>query len=117
MSEHTLNFDYTMQNGKVKSTTRDAVTIFRTGTIGKYPIIMRHMNLKLWGPLEAVLEIWDTNSIKVVIVCPYKINLTTFRLNPTGLNRYCSFVSNGPSNKFIFRVPYGNSIACNIFPT
>jgi hypothetical protein len=24
--------------------------------------------------------------------------------------------SNGPSNKFIFRATYGNSIVCNIFP-
>jgi hypothetical protein len=23
---------------------------------------------------------------------------------------------NGPSNKFIFRATYGNSIVCNIFP-
>jgi hypothetical protein len=25
-------------------------------------------------------------------------------------------VGNGPSNKFIFRTTYGNSIVCNIFP-
>jgi hypothetical protein len=25
-------------------------------------------------------------------------------------------LNNGPSNKFIFRATYGNSIVCNIFP-
>jgi hypothetical protein len=25
-------------------------------------------------------------------------------------------IYNGPSNKFIFRATYGNSIVCNIFP-
>jgi hypothetical protein len=27
-----------------------------------------------------------------------------------------NFTCNGPSNKFIFRATYGNSIVCNIFP-
>jgi hypothetical protein len=31
-------------------------------------------------------------------------------------NVFSQSINNGPSNKFIFRATYGNSIVCNIFP-
>jgi hypothetical protein len=34
----------------------------------------------------------------------------------TKITKTSSTNNNGPSNKFIFRATYGNSIVCNIFP-
>jgi hypothetical protein len=68
------------------------------------------LKLVVWLPNEVSFLIESYLFTSAFNMSDSETNLSKFEL---GIS---NDLTNGPSNKFIFRATYGNSIVCNIFP-